>query len=1265
MPQATAGKSAKDSKSAKPDSRQRMPVGPGIFSGFAEAFIRLQQQAGNAGVRALLRSEPAGQRSANDFLRYVRREDIAFGQDVQQTSTERTVLSHELAQALEYLRLQESEIGDPSATPGPPEFEKRSHPSGNAMHEAFLRTWAHINSQPNRVDRSEISPAGQDRGESFLLQPKLAVGSLDDPLEREADTIAARVISAPGMGLAPSVNALGKSSGVQRKCSCGGTCSDCQAKKVSQSEEQSRTSSELIQRKCSQSEEQNKVYRKAANGVKPAAGSSADSVRNQLGSGRGLEGDVRSRMESAFGADFSGVEIHADDAGAGLSADLNARAFTLGNHIAFAAGEYQPGTRSGDALLAHELTHVVQQGHAVSTDNNAGTKQATPVSAIRGSSPGSVQRQPKQGAKVITRVEFWKPDLVVFFLSDGTTHTSSAVKGYNPAPGNYIGKVDANGQATIDIPDGQWFFKWDSRPADLVFEPGSRIEVTVFSTDISRLLKSGDRRDGARLNAAERSQIANTLQQAGYTADDEPELNSGKGRPARNAEEAIEAAEKWAAQHQAEAERSAEESNAILESYALSTVDLPEVPDVYRKYLELRELAADRSQFGIYKFLTRHGDLEIEIAKGLQEHGVAGIPDFERRIAAFEAAFRSATVSLALKVLKKADQVCSHFLRESNRLYATGGWNERAKNMIASLDRVRADVTGKIDAADELSDAAKKRIAQGFTDDMSGVSSVRRLTNPEAAAQADREVAQARVQQETAEKARKQALDVVAKTLPEFPFVAWPDFPREKLLNARDPGDVSYWINWYLIEHQHSIRESMNRLQSDSRLIYKLDVLIARAKDELVIGDESIAGLIIKNEMKEASKESALDKVKTALLFAFAIVSAFVPGGIGIAAAAAGAAIGVSQTVKDIGAYNEDTAAYQANLSSEKPSEVGVFVDVATNVLDVKGLADLVPKSGLNKAVKGLNSGERQVGQIATDAERATETAGTQEGKAVGAGASDQTADRATSNAKQGEIHGTGEPAPATSGHDVDPKNPEGSGSAGKLGSAAEATPAPKQLEDEVAQLREKIKDPEQIRDVLDERLAKDYDFQVSIEVGGESHTYYHRPEGTWCRASGKAICGYSFGQEIEDALETTKRARRPSSSGKPTEQYVQDFLGPGFKPQKRHFEGTVLRKGPAKLGMSISDFSRGGARRTIVEVKNINIAANLETGFADLREQTGKYLSNIADPAGSKFWLFLDVRGQRLPAGGFTHIVESVQAGTGHVFDNIYFITEHGVVLY
>ena len=89
-----------------------------------------------------------------------------------------------------------------------------------------------------------------------------------------------------------------------------------------------------------------------------------ESIQRARGGGQPLDGGVRAQMESAFGTDFGGVRTHTGAEADALNRALNARAFTTGGDIFFRGGEYQPGSSSGRELLAHELTHVVQQSGA-------------------------------------------------------------------------------------------------------------------------------------------------------------------------------------------------------------------------------------------------------------------------------------------------------------------------------------------------------------------------------------------------------------------------------------------------------------------------------------------------------------------------------------------------------------------------------------------------------------------------------------------------------------------------------------------------------------------------------------------------------------------------------------------------------------------------------------------------------------------------------------------------------------------------------------
>ncbi|MET8134340.1 DUF4157 domain-containing protein [Streptomyces sp. NPDC005251] len=77
--------------------------------------------------------------------------------------------------------------------------------------------------------------------------------------------------------------------------------------------------------------------------------------------GKPLEVPVRRDMEARFGADFSRVRVHTDEAAAATAGGLRAAAYTIGTHIVFGAGHYRPGSADGLRTLAHELTHVLQQ----------------------------------------------------------------------------------------------------------------------------------------------------------------------------------------------------------------------------------------------------------------------------------------------------------------------------------------------------------------------------------------------------------------------------------------------------------------------------------------------------------------------------------------------------------------------------------------------------------------------------------------------------------------------------------------------------------------------------------------------------------------------------------------------------------------------------------------------------------------------------------------------------------------------------------------
>lgn len=103
----------------------------------------------------------------------------------------------------------------------------------------------------------------------------------------------------------------------------------------------------------------------AGEAASPSNGFAPPIVHEVLGSpGRRLEPKVRAFMEPRLRADFSQVQVHTDAKAAESARQVDALAFTAGDHVVFGAGQYDPGTLPGQRLLAHELTHVSQQQHA-------------------------------------------------------------------------------------------------------------------------------------------------------------------------------------------------------------------------------------------------------------------------------------------------------------------------------------------------------------------------------------------------------------------------------------------------------------------------------------------------------------------------------------------------------------------------------------------------------------------------------------------------------------------------------------------------------------------------------------------------------------------------------------------------------------------------------------------------------------------------------------------------------------------------------------
>lgn len=212
----------------------------------------------------------------------------------------------------------------------------------------------------------DFAPIPVSPPKAGALQTKLAINKQGDEYEQEADRVSEQVMRMPE----PQV---------QRACLCGGECPKCQGE-------------EMLQRKTAPS----------VNGVDGwKALPQPEAKVNAVSGGQPLTNEQKAFFEPRFGVDFSSVRVHTDGSADTAARAVEAYAYTRGSDIVFREGQYRPHTYAGRQLLAHELTHVVQQGAAprlqLRSVNENSERQVLPNELHMGMSNHLVQRWPGDG----------------------------------------------------------------------------------------------------------------------------------------------------------------------------------------------------------------------------------------------------------------------------------------------------------------------------------------------------------------------------------------------------------------------------------------------------------------------------------------------------------------------------------------------------------------------------------------------------------------------------------------------------------------------------------------------------------------------------------------------------------------------------------------------------------------------------------------------------------------------------------------------------
>lgn len=250
--------------------------------------------------------------------------------------------------------------------------------------------------QPAAAEGERGTEGGFFAAAPTVVQAQLTVGQPGDRYEQEADAMADRVVGmSPSNAPAAAPAAAGAGQGfgsvqrstpkeeekVQRadikeeeKVQRAEMKEEDKIQRAAKPEEEEQVQraemkeEEKVQR-APQEEEKDKpmlqAFAPGSGGGTTVGPSMAARINSSRGGGSPLPAPAQQEMSSSFGYDFSTVRIHTDSEAASLSDGLGAQAFTLGREVYFNQGKFNPDTRDGKRLLAHELTHVVQQGYSV------------------------------------------------------------------------------------------------------------------------------------------------------------------------------------------------------------------------------------------------------------------------------------------------------------------------------------------------------------------------------------------------------------------------------------------------------------------------------------------------------------------------------------------------------------------------------------------------------------------------------------------------------------------------------------------------------------------------------------------------------------------------------------------------------------------------------------------------------------------------------------------------------------------------------------
>jgi hypothetical protein len=712
-------------------------------------------------------------------------------------------------------------------------------------------------------------------------------------------------------------------------------------------------------------------------------------VRDTLrSSGHPLDTPARALMESRFDRDFSSVRIHSDSGAARSAQAVDARAYTVGSHLVFGAGQYAPASEDGSRLLAHELTHVVQQqgGIAPGLQRKPATQKKTEARfyfTVRVAHQLDAAQLLLEFLKQYARLGSDEEAIALrdrekwhWTLDEGQVATQADVdKGYvlvsvssNTPPratpdqqasnARYLAAQTPADQGLVnDTVDTQF---WESTR----YKPGAKLGS---SPDDQRM---------ARLWLAMRDDLLRKRQAADALPPDIQHFlfdeTAAKQLTPRELETALRIGTKVSALTPAELDEYRSRVTLTTTDWAVfeAAVDrfiaerkerettVTERREVERKLFGLGNLF-DRYQ--IYRTLETSNDVLNALESQQQQTGVSefsgggrglgnaimlaqmradldkdcvtagfpgGLVDFQTYIASYEQLFERETLATAKVMLDQYD----HQLWKEQQRYTT------------------------TPAADELYDALAKSQARAKYDEANQIRQEHAQVpwTPDEMAEQSYWIGQREAALGTAEKE-------VATAAAKDPLVTNRDFERERLAHAAK-ADVKPQMLAYIAARRKDIATTRQNLADKPTMIYGLDQLLKASYVEQGVMPNSLYEKIIQQHIKDVHWSEAIPQIVLAVI---AVAAGLFTGGTGtVAVLAAGTTLGISayQAIEEFRKYEAKSAAYGAKLTSDDPTMAWVIVAVVAAGLDAAVFLSVLPK--VTAAAKAFNTGA-EAGNIA------------------------------------------------------------------------------------------------------------------------------------------------------------------------------------------------------------------------------------------------------------------------------------------------------------